>query len=623
MIVARAQEVESPKSPPPQPFAPKDPGKEIDLKEDRYLLRPDSTLRLAWDVVTTVLILAQAVFIPLYVAFAIPLSTGLEGAEMGVTFTLLANVLVEFNTGYYHNGSLVYQRRKIAINYAKTSLWFDLLVFLPFDFLAFPQDLNREGVEYWSIGHLSLLPRLFALLKIPTLLKSLENLISTSFTANLLTLTRKIVAILLIGHFIACYWFITAEIQGSWTHLTWTITLRREKGYEPSWGEFYITAVYWTYSVLLTVGFGDIVPKTTAEKMYATLCMLLSCGVFAFMLGSIGTLVAKRSALDEKYKDLTISMNAFMSGKQFPQALRERVRLFLHAVQGHSESNPLSDQKLFQLLSAPLREEVSAYVHGAAVTACRLFRGLSRQAIALTGRCMKDEIFAQGELLFAEGSCRTKLYYIESGQVEIVHMRTNTLLRTLHDGEYFGQIGFFLRKPRCASAHCLGFVNVLTLERDQLSEGSEKSEELEAVLLGIESKCVDGDLSALYLRCYLCRALGHVALACKKEVVNAGGDIIRTQWLARRQKSRSINLSVCQPNFERKPRRIRHHDNSPQAVSLQKKIATFSTLSQATQSIRVVAPPERPSLQSARPDWNNYFDSESEEPSDLLSYCSA
>ena len=604
--------MDSPKSPPPLPSDPKEEAKETDLREDRYLLRPDSTLRLAWDVVTTVLIVAQAVYIPLHVAFAIPL---IEGAEIAVKSALLANVLVEFNTGYYHHGSLVYQRRKIAFQYAKKSLWFDLLVFSPFDLLV----SRCEGADYWSTGHFLLLLRLFALLKISTLLKSLENLISTSFTANLLTLTRKIAGILLIGHFIACFWYIIAESQGSWTHLTWTISLRRDKGYEPSWGEFYLTAVYWTYSVLLTVGFGDIVPKTTGEKMYATLCMLLSCGVFAFLLGSIGTLVAKQSALDDQYKDLSISMNAFMNGKRFPQGLRERVRLFLHAVRGHRQSNPFDDQKIFQLLSAPLREEVSAYVHGAAVTACRLFRGMSRQAIALTGRCMKDEVFAQGELLFAEGTCRAQLYYIESGQVEVVHMRTNTLLRTLHGGEYFGQIGFFLKKPRCASAHCLGFVNVLTLDRDQLTEGPEKSEELEAILQGIEAKCADGDLSALHLRCYLCRVLGHVALACKKEVVNAGGEIIRKQWLARRQKSRSINPSICQPNFTRKPRHIRPHDHSPLIPSLQKKIATFSTLSQAAQSIRAVPPP----LQTARLDWNTYFDSESEEPTDLLSYCSA
>lgn len=620
--MAQAQEVESPKSPIPLPVVPNQADKEADVKEDRYLLRPDSPLRLAWDVVTTLLILAQAVFIPLFVAFAIPLTTVLKGMEAAVTLVLMATIPIEFNTGYYRHGSLVSQRRTIAIRYAKVSLWFDLLVFFPFDMLVYRQDFSGDVVDYWSTVHLLLLPRLFALFKIPNLLRSLENLISTSFTANLLTLTKKIAGILLIGHFIACYWYIVAEAQGSWTNLTWTISLRREKGYEPTWVEFYVTAVYWTYTVLLTVGFGDIVPKTTAEKLYATLCMILSCGVFAFLLSSIGTLVAKQSALDDKHKDLTISMNAMMNDKQFPPSLRERVRLFLQAARGHRQSNPFDDQKIFQLLSAPLREEISAYIHGTAVISCWIFRGMSRKAVALTGRSMKSEIFAQGELLFPEGSCRAKLYYIETGRVEIVHLRTNTLLRTLHSEEYFGLIGFCLRKPRCASAHCLGFVNVLTLDRDQLSDSSEKNEELEAILQGIETKCADGDLSALHIRCYLCRALGHVALACKKEVVNAGGDIIRKQWLARRQKSRSINLSVCQPNFERKHRHIRPHEVSP-TVSLQKKIATFSTLSQATQSIIVAPPPDNTPRQTVQPHWNYYFDSETEEPSDLLSYSSA
>ena len=616
MIVAQGQDVATPVSPVADPVAESE-AKESEEKEDRWLLRPDSTLRLTWDMVIVTLILAQAVWIPLYVAFGLQMTDVTQGLEVTMTVILCLNIPVQFNTGYYHHGTLISHRHLIAIHYIKKRLLQDLFVFLPWNYLAFQQPHENDDIFYFSPDKILLIPRLFTLLKIPNLLKSLENLISTSFTATLLSLTKKTAGILLLGHYLACIWYIVAQSQGNWTNITWTISLRRERMYELDWREYYITAVYWTYTVLLTVGFGDIVPRTTAERLYATLCMLLSCGIFAFLLGSIGTLVSKQSAESDRYSELTRSMNFFMQNKRLPGGLRQRVRMFLLAARGHHQSNSISDQKIFSLLSAPLREEMSAYVHGAAIMSCKLFRGMSRTALALTGRCMKEEIFTQGDLLFTEGSVRAKLYYVVNGEVEIVHMRTNTLFRTLQHGAYFGHIGFFLKKTRCATAHSVGFVDVLTLDRDQLTDGQDKNEELEMILHSLQTKCANGDLSALHIHCYLCRIKGHVALNCKKEVVNAGGEILRSQWLARRKQSRTINLSVCQPNFERKARKVRPAEPSL-SESLRKKIATFSTVSMGTQSI--VLPQEQTVKPGAQPDWRYYFDSEGSDPGEMLSY---
>lgn len=45
---------------------------------------------------------------------------------------------------------------------------------------------------------------------------------------------------------------------------------------------------------MTTVGYGDILPKTDNEKLYAMFSMILACGVFAYSIGSIGSLVSKQ-----------------------------------------------------------------------------------------------------------------------------------------------------------------------------------------------------------------------------------------------------------------------------------------------------------------------------------------
>jgi len=39
---------------------------------------------------------------------------------------------------------------------------------------------------------------------------------------------------------------------------------------------------------MITVGYGDIVPNTTNEKLFAIVAMLISSGVFGYVMNRVG-----------------------------------------------------------------------------------------------------------------------------------------------------------------------------------------------------------------------------------------------------------------------------------------------------------------------------------------------
>ena len=47
-------------------------------------------------------------------------------------------------------------------------------------------------------------------------------------------------------------------------------------------------AFYWAITVLSTVGFGDITPKTWEEKLFAIIAELFGCMLFATLIGGLG-----------------------------------------------------------------------------------------------------------------------------------------------------------------------------------------------------------------------------------------------------------------------------------------------------------------------------------------------
>jgi len=54
---------------------------------------------------------------------------------------------------------------------------------------------------------------------------------------------------------------------------------------------------------MVTVGYGDITPKTTDERIYTMLAMIVASGMFSYTLNSIGTIIMRYNILATNYKE--------------------------------------------------------------------------------------------------------------------------------------------------------------------------------------------------------------------------------------------------------------------------------------------------------------------------------
>jgi hypothetical protein len=58
-----------------------------------------------------------------------------------------------------------------------------------------------------------------------------------------------------------------------------------------AWYEQYIWAYYWGTTVMLTIGFGDIVPVTYQEACCMILIQTISCVVLSYNISCVGALI--------------------------------------------------------------------------------------------------------------------------------------------------------------------------------------------------------------------------------------------------------------------------------------------------------------------------------------------
>lgn len=104
-------------------------------------------------------------------------------------------------------------------------------------------------------------------------------------------------------------------------------------------------------------------------------------------------------------------------------------------------------------------------------------------------RTLYIETFGPDDKVFEEGEISLKMYFIQSGIVEIIHSLTQMVFIQLKAKDYFGEIAFFADKPRCASARCFDYVDLFTVERSAMNSLLEKFPEAKEKSKAIAEKC--------------------------------------------------------------------------------------------------------------------------------------
>lgn len=225
----------------------------------------------------------------------------------------------------------------------------------------------------------------------------------------------------------------------------------------------YIQALYWAAITLATVGYGDIVPHTDAERIFAMAAALLGVGVFGYIIGSVASLLANIDPARVRHRETVERMTAFMRYRQIPPRLQQRILDYYEYLWekrlGYDESTAIAG------LPPTLRTEVSLFLNRDIIQKVPLFRAASEDFVRDIALEMRPVVFLPGDYVIRAGDDGDEMYFISQGAVEVVSGDERIVYATLTSGQFFGEMALVLNQPRTASVRTVGYCDLYALDR--------------------------------------------------------------------------------------------------------------------------------------------------------------
>jgi hypothetical protein len=168
--------------------------------------------------------------------------------------------------------------------------------------------------------------------------------------------------------------------------------------------------------------------------------------------------------------------------------------------------------------------------------------------------------YSPDDVVFGEGEKARDIFYIIQGSVVLEDARTKCVIFKLGKSNYFGEIAFFLDKPRCCSVLANDFLETFIITWDNFSKCIEEEPDAKEFMERISNTFIDEALLELNIECFMCKQIGHISKNCS--IFTFGKNACFERWKENRTKRIKIENKAEPRNIPVRFKRFRSHKKS-------------------------------------------------------------
>lgn len=398
------------------PSCKTDPGEIYSKSKPFFIIDPDGTTRIAWDLCSLFMVVYDMIMIPMQ---AFPLQDHIFLQMMDWTTRLFWTLDMGWSccTGtVLEDGTVEFNPKSIVKRYLKS--WFGLDLFIVgSDWSGLLFESGGMGISRLArVSRVARVVRLLRLVRMQEVISNITERIQSENVGTVIFIFKMLIFLLAVCHAMACGWFgisdSSTEVQ-TWVH---------KYGYdEEDVGVQYLVSLHWSLC-LFAGGMEEVLPRNALERFYA-----ITAWIFAFMAGLV-MLSVLTSSLTQQYiiggsgaRQIS-TLRKYLNQNKLSKNLTKRlVRNAKHAISGDLTPDTVD---LLHVVSEPLKIEMHYEMYAQILKYHPFFAEWPDEWNQVMRRICHEAtsmlLLAVGDIVFArdEDPVEPKMYFVVAGTLE-------------------------------------------------------------------------------------------------------------------------------------------------------------------------------------------------------------
>jgi hyperpolarization activated cyclic nucleotide-gated potassium channel 1 len=276
---------------------------------------------------------------------------------------------------------------------------------------------------------------------------------------------KFLLTVILCVHIMGCIWFLTARIDG-FTPDSWVV--RRgilDSGVEDQ----YLNSVYWAFTTVTTVGYGDIAALTQIEMVVAMCWMIFGVGFYSFTIGSLSSFLSTIDTSDSLLNEKLAATNEFAKETGISERCKKKITLVIKYNTLKAGSVWNDKHQLFNELPKDLRYEVALSMYSGVAQELPFFKDKDKAFVVFVMPLLKPFAVVNNEFLYREGEFPCEVFFIVKGRVNLVLGQTDIAYKSFLKGSYIGEIELIVPNSRLDNCQAFGESEFLLMQKEDFS----------------------------------------------------------------------------------------------------------------------------------------------------------
>ena len=460
---------------------------EDELEVPHCVYLPNNPFIIFWDIISSLFVLYSIIISPVLLAFNIQ-NMFFEIIDVISDLIFIFDIIFSFFTAYYNEDYdiLIVSKKKIALNYISSYFILDVASSIPFSLIAFcynhltppEKTMDKKYQNIQAFGRLGKFYRvlkwtkIFSLFKIKKENKKEEKnkLITRLSRQKIFKILKFVFFIIIIVHLSSCMWIFIVSYYSNgfvFAQILFKCNLSTDEKIK-----IYILALYFLFETITSVGYGDIIPMSTPERIFVIFYLIIGCMLFSYIITALSSIFSQLDAKTQIYTEKEIILDEIRLEYKMPQSLYDKIK---KALKNNYKEWKEDQLKLIDSLPGSLRNNLYLKMHENQIKNLIFFKNQSYDFILFSVPLLKRISVGKDDIMISCGDLIDEMYLVIRGMLSLLlgYKYDNFEVGVVKFGEHFGDISMYLNdqsnfeiksKTKQADIFCLSKSNFATIK---------------------------------------------------------------------------------------------------------------------------------------------------------------